>query len=220
MYHSLSEVNICTFSPLTNSYPIPSSRFILWDTLGWRNGLYYTQNEFEQMLEGQIPSRQSLLNDVKKFNIPNELRKISAVVFVVNHLAMQCHEDVREMKRYHDSAKERGLIVAMIVTQMDKDEASLRDITDYPTLKKRLSNNSTFRRIRTFVQDVWANDDLEVFPVINYEAGDTLKDETKELTVSAVMDYILVQLSKVENEEIEPFDPFAGEIPVVSSFAQ
>jgi len=192
----------------------------LWDTFGWTpDSSTYKGAEFDNMIKGKISSGQHM-SSLSDTPTPDYQSEIDHVVFVIDRSAMAVQEDIAQMKRFADIAKNRGKSFSVAVTKMDIEDKQLNNITNHDMYLRHLENTTLFKEIRTMLWKSWGDDEIKVYPVVNYEHGSTSKNLCLEKTGSNLLDGILGLFDGEGHTEEESYDLFAGEHITLGSFIQ
>jgi hypothetical protein len=113
------------------------------------------------------------------------------------------------------------------ITKLDETAKELKVVTDYNTLQAKLGIDPHFDKIKKFLMSSWENEDLRIFPVINYVSGDfSGKKPWLENTGFNALVYFLNQQKKatttgtIQYPKDDPVDYFAGETAVPVPFSK
>jgi len=193
----------------------------IWDTFGWTHKANYENNEFDNMLSGKYLNN-SHMNSLNAQPISSAENEIDCVIFVIDYLALSLKEQLLDLRRFYQIAKNRGIVVVIAVTKLDITDEKLNDETNPQIFSRQLQRNKRYQEIRKFLETLWQDDDLNMFPIVNYPQGDRLKKDTHENTVVQLMRYCLNSLGKYSTEQvtIEPYPFFEGEKPILGIFQQ
>jgi len=190
----------------------------MWDTFGWTLRSTYTGSEFENMLLGKIGSGQHMDN-LSVEHVPNQDNEIDLVLFVMDREAPTIQEEITEMKKFVDIAKNRGKPFSVVITKLDVN-SDILDISDPNTFLQKLQSNKTFLEIKEMVWRKWGDAKIKVYPVVNYPQGATVRNPCLEKTGVALFEGIwsdIIQKDEDFEEEAE-FDYFKDETVLLGRF--
>jgi len=216
-----SEFNKSVTQTVTYEKYVVAPYINIWDTFGWTQKVNYENNEFGNMLSGKYLNN-SHMNTLNAQPTPSVENEIDCVIFVIDYLALDLKEQLLDLKRFYQIAKDRGAVVAIAVTKLDINDEKLQDETNPQIFARQLQRNKRYQEILQFVETLWQDYDTNIFPIVNYPHGDRLKKATHENTVVQLMRYCLDSLGKysTENVTIDPYPFFEAEKPIFGVFQQ
>jgi len=196
-----------------------SRKIQVWDTYGWTLGSTYTKNEFESMLLGKVSSGQNM-NSLKIEHYSDQESEIDHVVFVLDREANSIVEEIAEMKKFVDIVVEKGKKFSVAVTKLDIS-TDIKKITNPDEFLEKLQELGVFITVKRMLWKTWNDDEVKVYPIVNYPHGATNRNACFDKTGESLMNGILTDALQEEDDFEEPkYDHFKDEKVLLGRFIE
>lgn len=200
---------------VVDPYPI-----VVFDCWGWKEGTNYKHGEFLKMIEGELQVGHKMSTE-KFSSVSNKRNAVDAVVVVIDAKRAINEEDqfFEDLRPFVEYARRRNIVVVFAITKVDMLDALVGKLRtmEVKQARKAMENDKEYREIRKRIKDKFEDDEVRVFPVVNYEAEDTTKDELMSGSVETILNYITTSIREKSGDDVNAnigwkrYDLFDGE---------